>query len=263
MSALAPVIIVTGTGTSVGKTITTAAIVVGLRAQGLRLVVAKPTQTGLLQGEPGDLHDVCRLAGEVETHEFVRLPDPLAPDAAGRLAGVALPTVAEHAARVAEIAGRDDVDLVLVEGAGGLLVRIDADASTIADLGAELTAVGSKVGYIVVAAAGLGTLNHSALTAEALRSRGLECLGFVIGSWPDNPNLAMQTNLKDLASVTGAPLLGRVPAGAGRMTPVAFQASAAGWISIAPQSLTRAALPEWSSTVTPASTRSSWCSTAR
>src|ERR1035437_7699179 len=123
MSELAPIIIVTGTGAAIGKTVTTAAIVVGLRAQGLRLVVVKTTQTGLISGEPGDLHDVCRLAGEVEPHEFVRLPDPLAPDAAGRLAGVVLPTVAEHAARLAEIAGRDNVDLVLVEGAGGPGVR--------------------------------------------------------------------------------------------------------------------------------------------
>ena len=232
MSELAPIIIVTGTDTAIGKTVTIAAIVVGLRAQGLRLVVVKPTQTGLLPGEPGDLDEVCRLAGEVETHEFVRLPDPLAPDAAGRLASVVLPTVVEHASRLAEIAARDDVDVLLVEGAGGLLVRIDDDAATIADLGTELTAVGAKVGYVVVTAAGLGTLNHSALTAEALRSRGLDCLGFVIGSWPDSPDLAMRTNRRDLASVTGAQLLGRVPAGAGRMNPVAFQASAAGWIAI-------------------------------
>jgi len=233
MSTLAPIIIVTGTGTGIGKTVTTAAIVVGLRAQGLRLVVVKPTQTGLLPGEPGDLHDICRLAGEVETHELVRLPDPLAPDAAARLAGATLPTVAEHANRLAEIAGRDDVDLVLVEGAGGLLVRLDADAATIADLGRELTEVGARVGYVVVAAAGLGTLNHSALTAEALRSRGLDCLGFVFGSWPDDPDLAMRTNLQDLPSVTGAQLIGRVPAGAGQLDPAVFQAGAADWIAIA------------------------------
>ncbi|MDQ1535878.1 MAG: dethiobiotin synthetase [Actinomycetota bacterium] len=232
MSELAPVIIVTGTGTGVGKTVTTAAVVVGLRAQGLRVVVAKPAQTGLLPNEPGDLHEVCRLAGDIETHEFVRLPDPLAPDAAGRLAGVELPTVAEHASRLVEIAGRDDVDLVLVEGAGGLLVRIDADACTIADLGSELTAAGAKVGFVVVAAAGLGTLNHSALTAEALRARGLDCLGFVIGSWPADPDLAMRTNLVDMTSVTGTQLLGRVPAGAGHWDPTAFQANASGWIAI-------------------------------
>jgi len=232
MSELAPIIIVTGTGTAIGKTVTTAAIVVCLRAQGLRLVVAKPTQTGLQPGQPGDMHDVCRLAGEVETHEFVRLPDPLAPDAAGRLAGVDLPTVGDHAAKLADIARRDDVDLVLVEGVGGLLVRMDGDGATIADLGSELTALGAKVGYVVVAAAGLGTLNHSALTAEALRTRGLDCLGFVIGSWPKDPDLAMRSNLADLSSVTGAQLLGRIPAGAGQWEPVAFQENAAGWIAI-------------------------------
>ena len=75
-----------------------------------------------------------------------------------------------------------------------------------------------RAGYVVVATPGLGTLNHSALTAEALRTRGLDCIGFVIGSWPqppDEPDLAMRLNLEDLPSVTGATLLGRVPDGAG------------------------------------------------
>jgi len=238
MSEFAPVIIVTGTGPSVGKTVAMAAMVVGLHAQGLRVVVAKLAQTGMLPGEPGDLRDVCRLAGDVETHEFVTLPDPLtpdadaAPDAPGRRAGVVFPSTADLGAKLAGIAGRDDVDVVLVEGVGGLLVRMDGEGSTIADVGSELTALGVNAGYVVVALAGQGTLNHSALTAEALRTRGLGCLGFVIGSWPQDPDLAMRTNAHDLASVTGARLLGRVPAGAGQWGPAEFQAEAAGWISI-------------------------------
>lgn len=232
MSEFAPVIIVTGTGSSVGKTVAMAAIVVGLHAQGLRVVVAKPAQTGLQPGEPGDMQDVCRLAGEVETHEFLRLPDLRAPDAAGRLAGAVLPTTADLGATLADIAGRDDVDVVLVEGAGGMLVPIDGEGSTIADVGSELTARGVNVGYVVVAGVGRGTLNHSALTAEALRTRGLGCLGFVIGSWPEDPDLEMRSNAHELASVTGARLLGRIPAGAGQWGPVEFQAEAAGWISI-------------------------------
>jgi dethiobiotin synthetase len=231
MSEFAPVIIVTGTGPCVGKTVAMAAMVVGLHAQGLRVVVAKFAQTGLLAGEHGDLRDVCRLAGEVETYEFVRLPDPLAPDVAGRPAGVVLPT-ADLGATLAGVAGRVDVDVVLVEGVGGLLVRMDGEGSTIADVGSELTARGVNVGYVVVALAGQGTLNHSALTAEALRTRGLCCLGFVIGSWPQDPDLETRSNAHDLASVTGARLLGRVPAGAGKWGPVEFQAEAAGWISI-------------------------------
>lgn len=216
MSEFAPVIIVTGTGTSVGKTVTVAAIVVGLHAQGLRVVVAKLAQPGLMPGEPGDMQDVCRLAGEVETHEFLALPDALVPDAARRLAGVVPPSPADLGDKLADIAGRVDVDVVLVEGAGGLLVRIDREGSTIADVGSELTARGVNAGYVVVAVADRGTLNHGALTAEALRTRGLGCLGFVIGSWPEDPDLEMRSNAHELVSVTGARLLGRIPAGAGQ-----------------------------------------------
>ena len=81
----------------------------------------------------------------------MRLPDPLAPDAAARRVGVTLPTVAEHADTIAALAARADLDLVLVEGAGGLLVRMDGQGGTIADLGAELTARGVRAGYVVVA----------------------------------------------------------------------------------------------------------------
>ena len=80
-----------------------------------------------------------------------------------------LPTVAEHADTIAALAARPDLDLVVLEGAGGLLVRMDGRGGTIADLGAELAARGVRAGFVVVAMPGLGTLNHSALTAEALR----------------------------------------------------------------------------------------------
>jgi dethiobiotin synthetase len=232
MSDTSPVLIVTGTGTEVGKTITTAAMVVGLHGQGLRIAVVKATQTGLHPGEPGDLDDVRRLAGDVETHELLRLPDPLAPDAAARQVGVQLPTVAEHADTIAALAARADLDLVVVDGAGGLLVRMDGRGGTIADLGAELAGRGVRTGFVVVALPGLGTLNHSALTAEALRHRGLDCVGFVLGSWPQEPDLAMRLNLEDLPSVTGAPLLGRVPEGAGSYDGERFRAEAATWLTI-------------------------------
>jgi len=232
MSDLAPVIVVTGTGTEIGKTVATAALAVSLQHHGLRVTVVKATQTGLQPGEPGDVDEVRRLAGDVATVELVRLPDPLAPDAAARVAGVTLPTVAEHADRVMALAAGGDADVVLLAGAGGLLVRMDGAGATIADLGLALAARGGRVGFVVVAAAGLGTLNHSALTAEALRHRGLHCLGFVVGAWPQDPDLAMRCNLEDLPSVTGAELLGRVPAGAGSWDPQRFRTEAPTWLTV-------------------------------
>jgi dethiobiotin synthetase len=234
VTSAARVLLVTGTGTGVGKTVTAAALVAGARARGQRVAVVKPVQTGLQPGEPGDLGDIVRLAGPVETHELARLPDPLAPDTAARVAGRTLPTVAQHASYVVGLAGRGDLDLVLVEGAGGLLVRLDATGGDITDLAAALSTAELAATFVVVAAAGLGTLNHSALTAEALRSRRLACTGFVVGSWPqppDQPDLAMRCNLQDLPAVTGELVLGVLPAGAGGLSRAQFLSAAPGWLT--------------------------------
>ena len=118
---------------------------------------------------------------------------------------------------------------MLVEGAGGLLVRLDTDGGTLLDLAAELAAAASTVEVVVVTAAGLGTLNHTELTVGALRARGLEPLGLVIGSWPAAPGLAEQCNLEDLPRVTGLPVLAVLPEGAGALTREEFGAQAEGW----------------------------------
>jgi dethiobiotin synthetase len=110
-----------------------------------------------------------------------------------------------------------DRDLVLVEGAGGLLVRLDDTGATLADLARLL---GAPV--LVVTTAGLGTLNASALTCEAIRARGLSCAGVVIGAWPRTPELAALANLDDLAGYCSAPLLGVLPEGSGVLSPAEF-----------------------------------------
>lgn len=146
----------------------------------------------------------------------MRLRDPLSPEAAARRAGVTLPPVAVHAKRIGEIAAESEV--VFVEGAGGLLVRLDSRGGTLADLAAGLRYKGIGAGVVLVASAGLGTLNTAALTAEALAARSLPLLGVVIGSWPTEPGLAEESNLIDLPRVTGAPLWGAIPEGAGALT---------------------------------------------
>ena len=219
------VVVVTGTSTGVGKTVTTAALAARAAAVGEKVVVVKPVQTGATETDPGDAEVVHRLSG-CAVQELTALDEPLAPETAARRAGVRLPPVSEYADRVRVLAEFHDV--VLVEGAGGLLVRLDTDGGTLLDLAAELAGT-LRVDVVVVVAAGLGTLNHTELTVGALRGRGLEPAGLVVGSWPERPGLAEECNLDDLPRVTLAPLLGVVPAGAGRLDAEQFRASAAGW----------------------------------
>jgi dethiobiotin synthetase len=209
----AGVLVVTGTGTGVGKTIVTAAIAALAAAAGRAVAVVKPAQTGVGPGDPADwevpdVTTVTRLSGVTDTHELCRYPDPLSPEAAARRAGLPPLDIALAAGYITKLAA--ERDLVLVEGAGGLLVRYGPDGATIADLAAALSAP-----VLVVATAGLGTLNHTALTCEALRTRGLPCAGVVIGSWPADPGLAGLENLADLPQAAGVPLAGVLAHGAG------------------------------------------------
>jgi dethiobiotin synthetase len=219
-----PVLVITGTGTEVGKTVTTAAVATAAVAAGRSVAVLKAAQTGVRPDERGDADEVARLAGAVATAELARYPEPLAPGTAARRAGMAPVHPHEVAEAAAKLAAEHD--LVLVEGAGGLLVRFDAAGGTLADAARLLDAP-----VLVVASAGLGTLNTTELTARELRSRELELLGVVIGSWPGSPDLACRCNLADLPDVAGAPLLGALPAGAGALPPAEFRAVAPGWLA--------------------------------
>lgn len=208
------VLVVTGTGTGVGKTVVTAAVAALAAAAGRRVAVVKPAQTG----EESDVQAVARLTGLTDVHELARYPDPLAPATAARRAGIPPLPLAAMTGRIRSLAGRD---LVLVEGAGGLLVRLDAEGATIADLAAALGAP-----LLVVTAAALGTLNATALTCEAIAARGLKTVGVVIGSWPARPGLDALANVTDLPAYTGTPLLGALPESAGRRTQEDFLALA-------------------------------------
>ena len=122
---------------------------------------------------------------------------------------------------------RTSLDLVLVEGAGGLLVPFDAAGRTIVDLAAGVAQrTAEPVAVVVVADPALGTLNHTALTLAALASTDLELAGVVLGSWPADPDLACRCNLADLPGVIGGPLAGVLPAGAAALDPADFAAAA-------------------------------------
>ncbi|MEV0499388.1 AAA family ATPase, partial [Streptomyces spectabilis] len=99
------VIVVSGTGTEIGKTVTTAAVAALALAAGRSVAVLKPAQTGVGPGEPGDVAEVQRLAGgRVTGAELARFPEPLAPATAARRAGLTPVTAADVVAAVKDSA---------------------------------------------------------------------------------------------------------------------------------------------------------------
>jgi dethiobiotin synthetase len=223
------VVAVTGTGTDVGKTIVTAALASCALQSGDRVAVVKPVQTGARLGEPGDLAVVGRLTGCTDLFEYVRYAEPLAPATAARRQGESGPQMAELAEQIAAL---EDYDLVLVEGAGGALVRFNDSDETLLDLLDALHEHGVEQRFspgeseprhelqiVLVITAGLGSLHHLAATSAAMAAEECEPDHLVIGSWPADPGLAERCNLSDLSDYNsgGARLGGALPAGAGAL----------------------------------------------
>jgi dethiobiotin synthetase len=180
-------LLVTGTDTGVGKTVITAALILALRQKGVKAVGFKPVETGVAPGVLAD-SEVLAVASSADVllaRPLLQLEEPLAPAVAAERAHVTLdPWGVEERVTALRAAGYR----VLVEGAGGVLVPL-AWGFTAADLAVRL-----GLEAVVVARAGLGTLNHIALTVEALTRRNVTVRAVVLNGRGEPPDLAESTN---------------------------------------------------------------------
>ena len=195
-------IFVTGTDTGVGKTVVSATIAWTLRHAGRRVAVMKPVQTGAAEDGLSDMEFIQKVMGTDCSREAVcpyRFALPLAPLVAANLAGQPI-EVDKIKSAYFDLSSHYDV--VIVEGAGGLLVPI-TETYFMSDLAYDL-----QLGLVIAIRPSLGTLNHALLTLEHARSRGLSILGFVINNFPDIPTLAERTNPELLLKLTGEKILG-------------------------------------------------------
>ena len=195
-------IFITATDTGVGKTLVAAGLAALLRERGIDVGVMKPVSAG------GD-EDVCTLvrasgaADPLDLVSPVRLKSPLSPNVASQREGVAI-----DPDRIVEAFSRlsSAHDVVIVEGAGGLLVPI-TDTFSMADLGVRL-----GLPVLIVARAALGTINHTLLTVEAAQARGLSVLGVVYNTAdPEVEPIAAYTSPDVVTRITGVPSLGTLP----------------------------------------------------
>jgi dethiobiotin synthetase len=185
-------VLVTGTDTGVGKTVIAAALVTALRARGVRALGFKPAETGCEPGTEPDSAILARASGEHNdlVRPLLQLAEPLAPAVAADRAGRGFDPD-ELEARVKTL--RAQGLTLVIEGAGGVMVPLSWDY-TVLDLAERC-----DLDCVVVARAGLGTLNHVALTALMLQSRQIAVRGIVLNGRSPAPDLAETTNPSALA----------------------------------------------------------------
>jgi len=204
-AALPPGLFVTGTDTGVGKTVVACALAEGLRARGVDVGVMKPIETGVGAQGPLDAIALAEAAGADDPIERicpVRLELPAAPDVAAAAEGRAVDL---GAVRAAFAALRARHQLLLVEGAGGLLVPI-AEGYSMAELAGEL-----GLPLLVVARGRLGTVNHTRLTLEVAAGRRLPVAGVVVSHGPIPLSASDAANLATLRRLLGPLQVGELP----------------------------------------------------
>jgi dethiobiotin synthetase len=194
-------VFITATDTGVGKTFVACALLRAAVRRGLRVSAIKPCETG--DGDDGSqLIAACGRPIDEALARPYRFRFPASPEAAAQDVGATIDVTRIEAA-YAELAR--DVDIAVVEGAGGLLVPI-APGVLMADLIARL-----KLPVVIVARASLGTVNHTLLTIEAARARQLQVLGVILTHSTDSRGADENTNPGAIATRGRTHILGALP----------------------------------------------------
>jgi dethiobiotin synthetase len=190
---------VTGTDTGAGKTRFSCLLVEALRAEGIPAVGYKP----VCCGERGDALLLSAASGGLDPERVnpIWLRASVAPLVAGMLENRPVDVSAMHAGFRALAA---EHPMVIVEGVGGWRVPL-AEGYDMADFAADL-----KLPVIVVVGNRLGALNHTILTVDAIRARGLEIAGLVVNQLSDELDTASITNKGVLEQLTGVPILAEI-----------------------------------------------------
>jgi dethiobiotin synthetase len=197
---------ITGTGTDVGKTVATGAVLRALRTRGLNTATMKPVQTGADSSGAPDLYlhweaaEWTPPAGQHRDMAPYLFRHACSPHLAAKETGrtVEIPTIRRAAERLMEA-----YDLLLIEGAGGLLVPL-SEQHTMRDLIVSL-----ECPVLLVAPTGLGTINHTLLTIEALRAKNIPIAGVLYSQLRRPADQDIETdNPGTIALISGVPTLG-------------------------------------------------------
>jgi len=213
-------IFITGTDTEVGKTTAAAVLAILYKKAGLNVAYMKPAQSGaarmgqeLYSQDAAFVSAAAGLSINKANNTYVFAPE-LSPYLAAAETGetISVTGILDEYQKLVE-----EYDAVIVEGAGGLMTPL-TDQSLILDLAAKM-----ELPLLVVARAGLGTLNHTILTIQTARGRGLDVAGIIVNKFPAQPDKASITNLSELKRLTDVSVLYKMPE---------FKSGADGWPNI-------------------------------
>ena len=187
-----------------GKTIVAASLVASLRHSGFDIGVMKPIETGfsLRSSDAVFLKKIAAVKDSLDSICPYRLKHPLSPFTAAKMENVSI-----GFERIARAYGEllQNHQALLVEGAGGLLVPITRE-KMMADLALYL-----KLPVLIVSRTGLGTINHTLLSVEAARKRGVEVAGVIFNHLGPRRGLAEKTNPSVIRHFLDVPILGEIP----------------------------------------------------
>ncbi len=227
----APVIVVTGTSAAADIATVTAALIVGFHDEGLQVCL---TSVGASQNE---LSTVERLTGPIRTH----LPRAATVSSSTPLGAGVGPMVAPmpvQAATWSQLSRQDSTDILLVLDPHGLGMPIDPDGATLLDLIDAATGLDLRIGVVLACDATPDTLRQAALVAPLLQGARVDLLGCVLAQpgpgadpHPMEPSW-LELVAAQVSTVTGAPVLGRLPEGAATWPPEQFRDRAGAWLPV-------------------------------
>ncbi|MFH1542843.1 MAG: dethiobiotin synthase [bacterium] len=194
-------IFITGTDTGVGKTYITALMAQSLHDQGLDVGIMKPISCGpQKENDAVILKELLNIKDDLGLINPIQLKDPLSPYAAAKKEKkqINLDRIFSSYKRLAK-----EHDMVLVEGVGGVLVPIEKEYLVV-DMIKDF-----NLPTIIVARAGLGTLNHTLLTIEALKKRKCKIKGIVMNGYTGK-EISEKDNAEIIHELTGIPILAKV-----------------------------------------------------
>ena len=192
---------VTATDTEIGKTFITAGLAKVAQLAGRNIGISKPISCGGID-DPLFYKQLLSISDSIDEINPIRFKEPLAPYSAKKHEKVKIdiPKIKRHVNSL-----RKWKDITFVEGLGGVLVPIKKDYF-VSDLIKDL-----NIPCIIIARAGLGTINHTMMTIKILRKAGIKITGIILNGYKGN-ELSERTNAEVIEELSGEKVIGKIKA---------------------------------------------------